>query len=347
MKSPKSIVYTSVGLTLFVVLPFFIIASLHFEKAFGGNDYVVTNISGSAAVKYKVRYSLGEQSEAYRNKSQWIPLMEGSKIAIGASVKTENGAFLDIMREDNVDAAFRISEKSLVKLTQGRSKHGFFNVALGRGKLLCRVPGGHGTASSEGDGKYEITTPTATVFVKGTTFSVNYLPSEKITQVAVLDGSVNLQPKNPSIAGADVCKGQGLRVAPSYRRPILENISPELQAELEVARKLKLKKSFSDRCDRLVNLAMESPLYRKALSVITKYEMKVFSDAIIQFAGLHWNGTVPDSLKSVDLVSGDYKDPWDTEYYYEKIESKKAVLISAGPDRTFHTPDDAFMFIRL
>ena len=96
-----------------------------------------------------------------------------------------------------------------------------------------------------------------------------------------------------------------------------------------------------------MELIVESPLYRKALNIITNYEMKVFKRAIIYYARLCWYDIVPEKLQSIELEDGDYKDPWNTEYYYEKIGPQKAVLISAGPDRILHTNDDIFMSINL
>jgi len=96
-----------------------------------------------------------------------------------------------------------------------------------------------------------------------------------------------------------------------------------------------------------MNLVIASPFYNKALKIITNYEMKIFKRAIIYHARLLWNNTVPSTLQSIELEDGDYADPWDTEYLYEKIEANKATLISAGPDKIYHTPDDIFMSINL
>jgi hypothetical protein len=56
---------------------------------------------------------------------------------------------------------------------------------------------------------------------------------------------------------------------------------------------------------------------------------------------------VPEKLRSIELEDGDYKDPWNTDYFYERIGPKEAVLISAGPDKILHTSDDIFMSINL
>lgn len=348
MKSPRSLFYTVLGVTIFVILPFFMIASAHLRKSLPGRDFSITNISGKVLAQYKIQYPLDDKSkndESYHRKSKWIPLRKGSKIGFGASIKTEEQAFIDLM-VDGI-AAFRINKNSLIRMEQAEKEHKNVNIVLKRGKLLCRMINTKSAKSQKGLDKCIVTTPTATVHVKGTTFYVDYFPLEKTTKVGVLDGTVHFKPNDPLSFATTVYSGKQTQITPSIEYPKLENITPDIREELVEARRLKLETSGSDHWDEIMDLVLASPFYNSALKIITNYEMKIFKRAIIYHARLLWNSTVPGTLQAIELEDGDYADPWDTDYLYEKIQEKKAVLISAGPDKLFHTPDDIFMSINL
>lgn len=172
MKSPRSLIYTAVGMIFFVILPFYLIAAAHLRKQLPGYDCIVTNISGSATVQYKVAHLLDQKSKtgkSYNKTSEWIPLGKGSKIVFGALIKTEKQSFVDIMIK-NI-GAFRVNEKSLIKLEQIHKKPKIIEIALNDGKVLSRVIS---IKDRKQSGTYGVRTPTATVLVKGTSFSVDY-----------------------------------------------------------------------------------------------------------------------------------------------------------------------------
>jgi len=348
MKNPRSLFYTIVGITFFVILPFFMIASAHIKKSLPGRDFSITNISGRVLARYKIQYPFNVKSindKSYNRKSKWIPLRKGSKIGFGALIKTEERAFIDLMVEGI--AGLRINKNSLVKLEQNEKKHTNVNIALNRGELLCRIFNAKSAKLQKRPDKCIVTTPTATVRVKGTTFYVKYFPHTKITKVAVLDGAVDFKPNDTSSFGTTVHGGKQTQITPSNQYPHLENMAPHISDELVEAKQLKFESSGSDHLGQIMDLVLESPFYNKALKIIANYEMKIFKRAIIYHARLLWSSTVPSTLQAIELEDGDYADPWDSEYLYEKIEEKKAVLISAGPDKLFHTLDDIFMSINL
>jgi hypothetical protein len=348
MKSPRSLIYTGVGLLFFVILPFFLIASDHMKKQLPGNDCTVTNISGAAGVQYQAAYHLEKKSKdaaAYTRTSQWIPLKQGSQIAYGALVKTGQKSFVDIMIKDI--GAFRVNEKSLLKLERINEKPKIICLTLNDGKVLCRTINSKSAKDDNKSCGYGVRTPTATISVQGTTFSVDYLPVKKMTRVAVADGVVHIKSTGNSAFNSKVQKGEKMRIAPSIPHPRLENITPGISRELLATQNLKIKKTGTDRLNEMMDLVIASPFYNKALGIITRYEMKSFKRAVIYYARLVWGDTVPGSLQDVELEEGDYQDPWNTDYFYEKIEAKKAVLISAGPDKILHTEDDIFMSINL
>lgn len=348
MRSPRSLVYTGVGLIFLVVLPFFLIASAHLKKHLPGNDCTVTNIFGTAAVQYQVEHILDQKSKSgntYHQKSVWIPLHEGSKIGFGALIKTDEKSFVDIMIKNA--AALRINATSLLKIEQLNKAPRIFNLTLNEGRVLSRVIATKASNLQAKPGGYQVKTPTATARVQGTTFAVDYFPPPKITKLAVLDGVVHFKTNDLRPFETRVHAGKKMQIAPSAPRPRLENITSDLRQELLEVQTLKIKATGLDRWNQTMDLVVASPFYNKALNIIADYEMKAFKRAIIYYARLCWDNTVPEKLQAVELEEGDYQDPWRTDYLYEKLTDTKAVLISAGPDKILHTQDDIFLAINL
>lgn len=348
MQSPRSFIYTAMGMVFFVILPFFLIASNHLKKDLPGSDCTATNVSGCAAIQYQVAHIIDQDSNAvksYNKTSQWIPLQKGAKIAYGALIKTAQHAVVDIMIKNL--GALRITEQSSVKLEQINKNPMVIDLALNEGRVFSRVIPAESKESLAALGKYRVRTPIADVRVQGTTFSVDYLSSNKSTQVAVLDGVVHIKSNDSSALNTRVHTGEKIQIAPFIRYPQIENISEAIRQELLDTRNLKFKETGADRWNEIMGLVVASPFFNKALTIITRYEMNAFKRAILCYARLEWNNTVPGRLQAVELENGDYQDPWDSDYYYEKIQDKKAVLISAGPDRILHTQDDIFVAINL
>jgi len=332
----------------FVILPFFLIASAHLKKHLPGNDCTVTNIFGHASVQYQVEHILDQKSKTgntYRKKSAWTPLQKGSKIGFGALIKTDKRSFVDIMIKNT--AALRINAQSLVKLEQPNKKPRIIDLALNKGKVLSRVIAKKSANLQTKPDGYQVRTPTATARVQGTTFAVDYLSPQKITKLAVLDGIVNIKANDRKSFETIVHAGKKMQITPSMPNPRLENITAGLRKELLEVQTLKIKETGLDRWNQTMDLVVASPFYNKALNIIANYEMKAFKRAIIYYARLVWDNTVPDRLQTVELEEGDYQDPWRTDYLYEKLTDKKAVLISAGPDKILHTQDDIFLAIKL
>lgn len=118
-----------------------------------------------------------------------------------------------------------------------------------------------------------------------------------------------------------------MRIAPSIPHPRLENITPGISRELHATQNLKTKETGTDRLNEMMDLVIVSPFYNKALDIITRYEMKSFKRAIIYYARLIWSDTVLGTLQDVQLEKGDYQDPWNTDYFYEKIEAKNPIFL--------------------
>ncbi|MBN2126037.1 MAG: hypothetical protein JW821_17190 [Deltaproteobacteria bacterium] len=86
------------------------------------------------------------------------------------------------------------------------------------------------------------------------------------------------------------------------------------------------------------DLDVFSPILNGIVTRITETEMRTFVKEVKHVARRRRH--LPAALKETQLEEGDHEDPWNTVYYYEKLGPRKAVLISAGPDRELHTKDD-------
>jgi hypothetical protein len=347
MPGLKRFIYSVIGVFFFVVLPCSIYVSHHIEESMQGNEYLVTDVSGSGSVQYQINHpieSKGSAAATYQNKSQWIRLERGNKIGNGALIKTAASSSVEIMK--NNEMALRITGNTLVKVDLAPTLK-LVEATLDFGKILCRISGDDFNHNMPISDKFLVTTPNSTTRVWGTSFSVAYLQESKVTNVSVLEGRVAVESRFIPQTDLTVSKGQNLQISPSKKIPVLSDLPLDQLKELEAVRDLQIELSSSDRWNDILDLARNSPLYHKAVTEITKYEMRVFSRAVIHFAALRWQNNVPESLKSIPLESGDYIDPWGTDYFYQKLGAKSALLISAGPDKILHTPDDIFMNLSL
>ena len=344
MMSFKRFTYSLIGIIIFVILPAFYIISNHLEKNFPGKEYVVANVSGTASVQYQIDHSLGAGSAEdirYQKKSKWIPLRAGMNIGSGALIKTDRNSSADIIRNNHM--ALRIKESSQVRVQYFKTAGESTDASLESGKILCRVDKKKGSPQNSAIESLKIVTPQATAVVRGTTFSVDYHPDNKTIQVEVLEGLVGVKSQKFLNMEFTVPDGKSLQLFPFQKLPIIASLNTAAIKALSEAQDLQLAPTISDRWDDTLLYISGLPLYKKALIEITRYEMKVFIRAIKYFSPLRWNHNVPSSIRKVELEEGDYQDPWDTAYLYEKLGAQKAVLISAGPDKIFHTSDDILM----
>ena len=311
------------------------------KKDIRGKDYIVTNISGSGAAQYQVQVQHpldvdGKRGKWYRRRSEWIPLQIGIKTGSGDLIKTEKNAFVDLIIENGM--AIRVKENSLLKLQQKEIGPWGTEVALNYGKVLCRVVGK----------KLKITALQVVALIRSASFSIDYLPAENLTKVAVLEGAVSVRSIENPIMGLDIPKGKRAQVGPITRDLVLEDITPNGLEELLETKELKIEPSIFERVDQAIDLDAFSPIYNRLLELKTKRQMEAFIRTIKRSAYSKWGRDVPNSLPGVELVEGgDCKDSWNTEYFYEKIVPKMAILISAGPDKILHTLDDIAMLIKL
>lgn len=344
MRSLRRVAYTLIGLLLFVIIPGFVIISLHVETTMPINDIVATRVEGDVQVRYAVAYRIDPsdpQSPIYQNVSKWYPIEPGMKIGSGAYIKSERNGAIDLMTPSRI--GMRVKGHGFMRLDARDGEPKPYDLHLQYGKVYCRViPSDKAEAE-----RLRVLTPTAMAVVKGTTFALDYLPAEQTTQLQVLEGLVRLASNQDRKApGLQVGKERMVRLGSGSPVASVDYIGEAVRRELAAALDLKTAPDLADRWERAVSYISASPLYRRVLEEITRYEMKVFIRAIRYFAPLRWGNNMPDRLQDVPLDEGDYQDPWNNDYVYKRMGNQQAVLISAGADRRLHTNDDIVMRLR-
>jgi len=138
----------------------------------------------------------------------------------------------------------------------------------------------------------------------------------------------------------------GKKVAVSNQRDglALRDITEEERKELKEAEKLKIENSLFDRIRNALTINL-TPLYGGIMKQIANYAMNNIMKGFINNSQL--SQKLPNKLRDLELSMGAYNDPWGTEFAYIRMSDKKAILISAGPDKIRHTPDDVYKYIKL
>lgn len=219
MRSPKSFMYSVFGVVILVIVPVLLVVSHHIEKSMPGNDHTIMNVTGNVIAQYQIDRRLdpeAKRSKVYRKKSKQILLHKGMKIGSGAYIQSDKGAVIDLKLNDEI--ALRIKENSLLKMKQIGAKSKMVELSLERGRLLCRIIRKNKLGTSEKSNILKISTPTETATVKGTSFSIDYVPGEKATRVQVLDGTVNLKSLKNKTINVDVPGGKRLQMTASRHR---------------------------------------------------------------------------------------------------------------------------------
>jgi len=344
MRSFKRWTRSLVGIVLFVVLPGFFIISNHLQKNFPGNDYIVADVTGTAWLQYRIDHTLKagpDEDIRYQKTSNWIPLRPGMNIGSGALIKVGENSSADIIRNKNM--ALRIKENTRVRLQYHKTAGRFTDAGLESGKILCRVEKKKKSSPDSEIESLKVVTRQASAIVRGTTFSVDYHPDKNAIRVEVLNGLVGVKSRKFRNTEFTITDGKSFQLLSHLQLPLIGELDKATIEELSEAQGLKIAPTITDRWDDTLLYVSGLPLYRKALTEITRYEMKVFIRAIKFFSPLRWDHSLPSSIREVELEEGDYQDPWNTAYLYDKLSAKKAILLSAGPDKIHHTADDILM----
>lgn len=346
MKNVRRTICTWLGIFFFVLVPMFLYASNHLRSRFPGEEFLVTEVSGPAFVAYNIRHDLkddGTGPKKFQKASELIPIKAGSKVSSGGRIITGKGVRVDLLRRDRF--SLRVEGQSDITVSRNSIQHDCYSVNLKKGRIGCKAMK---PAHRPGRAEFlSVCTPDVTSCVRGTVFSVGFAPETTSTEVGVLEGAVSTRLADSDGFSVNVSDGKKATFQGENPFPVVSPLNASERKSLSEVGDAKVKSSTQDKWNQTMDLVVESPFYRKALGIIVNYEMRTFKRAIIYNARLLWNGTVPDTLTAIELEDGDYADPWNTDYYYEKLDPKNAVLISAGWDKILHTADDVFMAIQL
>ncbi len=319
--------------------------------------YTITNLSGRVFIKYQApppdKTGRGA-GETYEIKSNWIPLTEDMKIGPGVTVKTEIISSLDLLLDEGM--ALRIKENTVITINEDPQGKSPVQAMLSQGKILARlVVSKLRRISSSGTYKLRVDTENAVCGIRGTIFSVDYHTAPIIaTNVAVLEGNADVY-KAEDFTEKTAELGGGLNV-PDGKKTIvtkrigaLQDISPEEREELLEARELKIGTSIFEHIHKAVDVVTEAIINRFGGRIsgteAAEYGMSNLVRALINHSLI--SGKLPDSLQDIKLERGTYQDPWGTDYLYVRINAKKAILISVGPDMVLNTPDDIYRYVNL
>lgn len=275
-------------------------------------------------------------------------MTKNMQIGLGVTIKTEENSSLDLLLDDGM--AFRIKEATVIKINENPQGKTPVQVILYHGKILAHLVASKlRRISSSGTYKLRIDTETAVCGIRGTIFSVGYYPALIATKVAVLEGIADVfKAQDFTETTAELGSGlhvpDGKKVEISKQIAALQDISSEERKELLEARELKIETSILERIHQAFDFISESLVGMHKIGV-AKYGMGNLASAAILKA--QFSGKLIDSLQDIELAKGTYHDPWGTDYLYVKINDRNAILISAGPDKIFHTPDDIYKYIQV
>ncbi|MGN0165354.1 MAG: FecR domain-containing protein [Lachnospiraceae bacterium] len=122
--------------------------------------------------------------------SDEMDAFEGMQLLSEDVVKVNEGAFLELLADDDKHIGAEENTGFVLHAT-GSSKSGNITIELLYGKALFTIDN-----KLNDDSSFEVTTPNATLSVRGTKFSVEYDPEKEITSVEVFNGKVRVNYEN-------------------------------------------------------------------------------------------------------------------------------------------------------
>ncbi len=162
------------------LLPFGLLAAL----------LVMTPLAAEAA---KVTYLVKPAQVKRQGATRWLSLNMGDSVREGDSVRTGIGARVELSitkkRQFRIGQATEIVLEGLEEKNPSQGLRASVKLLLGRFWGSIRAPL-QGTFNE----RVRVSTATATIGVKGTTFGVDYDKSDKSTRVAVVTGQVGVVP---------------------------------------------------------------------------------------------------------------------------------------------------------
>jgi hypothetical protein len=314
--------------------------------------YTVTNLTGQAFLQYQTSYpvkSSSDNGETYKNKSAWILLERDMKFGTGVIIKTEIKSSVDLLLDDGM--ALRLKEASQITIDEKPRSLSPVQVRLAGGNLLANLITAKLRRFNNETGPYKlrIDTETAVFVIKGTSFRVGYAPDSDTATVAVAEGNAEAlnagnfsEQSAGTLGGWNVPGGKKMEMTQKTLFPTLQDITAAERDILGEVKELQMEMPLFDRLKRVADFSIK-PLSDQVLKVIANYGMNSIVGAIAGKSPL--SEKLPESLSHIESATGTHRDPWDTDYLYVKINPRRAILISAGPDGIAYSPDDIYIYI--
>jgi len=322
-----------------VIFPALFLAAYSINSEDAERYFSVTDGLGSSAIQCQSQHPDSEIEKWHQKNAPWIPLEPGTRIGPNDRIKTGEKSYLDIMKEGRI--ALRIKRNTLVGFMEKDLESNESHVFLSYGRITCRV-------EKKEDKILRVATPTTVATIRGTTFTVEHVQRDEETTVEVLTGAVEVQDKNNPDSNVLVKEGDDVKVSVFTGQLKTHKMAMNEQQKIQTdLKELKIKTEGLDRVSQALSMDVFSPIMFRVISRIAKNEMRTFAKEIKYIGRYRRSGKLPDSLRIVDLEEGDYQDPWENEYFYKRISSTKAVIISLGPDKKLHTGDDITISIVL
>lgn len=332
---------------------------LNFKKS--RESYTVKKISGRVSYRHQVMPTTAGM-EKFKNSDRWFPLQEQMVVMPGDDIKTGENSSVDLWLAN--DILVRIAENSVVKVEERRrqtspgplsflkkvtifakevqagdndtKKQKDFTVQAG--KILSGVA--TTLTKLRNNEPLRINTPYAVVGVRGTHFSVVYDPSLQESTVAVLQGGVSVAAVGNAANEAFVFDRSMAIFSHAvkdldFSKVKQEPLSPQEQDLIAALAKEDNRTTFGVLIQHLLDLRVFKRIFDDILISLAKYEMR----SIVAHAEYSGNA-VPDRIQDIKLQYGDFDDPWQKPYRYEKFDNNNGLIQSAGPDKDMYTHDD-------
>jgi hypothetical protein len=133
---------------------------------------------------------------------KWVPVVPNMLVTEGDWIRTKSRSSVELLQDDGTVIKLRPNSKAMISLAgstkSARGEVRVTKVKLDSGSMLAKV-----NKLLQRDSRFEIETPTATSFVRGTEFRVK-VEDQGSTRLEVLEGAVDFgsTEENISVAGS-------------------------------------------------------------------------------------------------------------------------------------------------
>ncbi|MGH9459851.1 MAG: FecR domain-containing protein [Vicinamibacteria bacterium] len=159
---------------------------------------------------------------------QWVPVVDNMLVSEGDWVRTRSRSSVEILQDDGTVIKLRPNSKAMISLAgQTKTERGEVRVTqvkLESGSMMAKV-----NKLLQRESRFEIETPTATSFVRGTEFRVKVEGDQGATRLEVLEGAVDFGSAEQSIS---VGGNFGSIVNAAGNAPVAAHALPMPPAEL-------------------------------------------------------------------------------------------------------------------